>query len=70
MKKYIEFFKNCCMWVTMIVASMVLVSFAIKVFVWALSMLLLHPHVAFGYLVIAVLAGIGIFQLIDKIREK
>ena len=49
MKKYIEFFKNCCMWVTLI-------------------MMLIHPHTAFGYLVIAILAGIGVFQLIDKVR--
>jgi len=70
MKKYIEFFKNCCMWVTMIVASVALVSFAIKVLVWSLHMILIHPHTAFGYLVVATLAGIGFFQLIDKIREK
>jgi len=58
------------MWVTLFVASMALVSFVIKVFVWAMGMTLLHPHIAFGYLVIAALAGVGIFQLIDKIREK
>ena len=68
MKKYIEFFKDCCMWVTMIVASMVLVSLAIKVLVWALYMILIHPYDAFGYFVITVLAGIGVFQLIDKVR--
>ncbi len=69
MKKYIEFFKNICMWVTMIVASMAIVGLAIKVCVWALYMVLIHPHIAFGYLVITVLAGIGVFQLIDKFRE-
>jgi hypothetical protein len=68
MKKYIEFFKNCCMWVTLIVAAMALVSFAIEVLVWSLHMILIHPHTAFGYLVIATLAGIGVFQLIDKVR--
>jgi len=56
------------MWVTLIVASMALVSFAIKVLVWSLHMILIHPHTAFGYLVIAILAGIGVFQLIDKVR--
>jgi len=68
MKKYIEFFKNCCMWVTLIVASMAIVSFTIKVCVWALYMIMIHPHTAFGYLAITVLAGIGVFQLIDKVR--
>ena len=69
MKKYIEFFKNCCMWVTMIVASMALVNFMIKMFVWALGLMLLQPVKAAGLLVIAVLACIGICQLIDKVRE-
>jgi|TARA_R100000951_G_C2483789_1_gene132335 hypothetical protein len=56
------------MWVTMIVASMAIVSLAIKVCVWALYMVLIHPQTAFGYLVITVLAGIGVFQLIDRVR--
>jgi len=69
MKKYIEFFKDCCMWVTMIVVSMALVNFAIKIFVWALSLMFLQPAKAGGLLVVAIFAGVGICQLIDKVRE-
>ena len=70
MKTYIEFFKNCCMWVTMIVASMALAQLVIKMFVWALGVTILTPVKGMGLLTVAVFAGIGICQLIDKIREK
>ena len=70
MKTYIEFFKNCCMWVTMIVVSMALVQLVIKMFVWALGVMILTPVKGLGLLTVAVFAGIGICQLIDKFREK
>ena len=70
MKTYIEFFKNCCMWVTMIVVSMALVQLVIKMFVWALGVMILTPVKGFGLLTVALFAGIGICQLIDKFREK
>ena len=69
MKKYIEFFKNCCMWVTMIVISMALMQLIIKTFVWALGVMILTPLKGLGLLTIAIFAGVGICQLIDEIRE-
>tara|TARA_R100001163_G_C4880999_1_gene78300 strand:+ start:135 stop:311 length:177 start_codon:yes stop_codon:yes gene_type:complete len=58
------------MWVTMIVVSMALVQLVIKMFVWALGVMIMTPVKGFGLLTVAVFAGIGICQLIDKIREK
>ena len=69
MKKYIEFFKNCCMWVTMIVISVALMQLIIKTFVWALGVMILTPLKGLGLLTVAIFAGIGICQLIDEIRE-
>jgi hypothetical protein len=57
------------MWVTMIVASMALVQLVIKMFVWALGIMILTPLKGLGLFSIAVFACIGTCQLIDKIRE-
>jgi hypothetical protein len=69
MEKYIEFFKNCCMWSVLLVASVLLVNLAIKVCVWVLGIMILVPLQGIGFLIIAALVWIGICQFIDKIKK-
>ena len=69
MKTYIEFFKNFCMWVTIIIVSMALVRLVIKMFVWTLSLIILTPMQGLGFLAVAVFIGIGAGQLFHKINE-
>jgi len=69
MKKYIEFFKDCCMWLTMIFIAVSVVEFFIELAVKTLYVMFCEPTRAAALLGLSAFVFIGICQLIDKIRE-
>ena len=69
MKKYIEFFKDCCMWLTLIFIAVSVVEFFIELAVKALYVMFCEPTKAAALLGLSAFVFIGICQLIDKFRE-
>jgi len=69
MKKYIEFFKDCCMWLTLLFISVSVVEFFIELAVKALYVIFCQPAKAAALLGLSAFVFIGICQLIDKFRE-
>ena len=61
--------KNVCMYATLLIVGVLLVSFALKTVFWFLAMMFLDPISALGYLALGTIMVIGVFAAIDKIRE-
>jgi|TARA_R110000824_G_scaffold232958_1_gene421138 hypothetical protein len=69
MKDYIEFFKNCCMWATILFVAVSVVEFFIELAVKTMYVIFCQPGRAAGLLVLSAFVFIGICQIIDKFRE-
>ena len=60
--------QNAFMWMTLLIVSVSIVSFALKTMVWFLYMMMTDTIHALGYLCLGAIMMIGTFTAIDKIR--
>ena len=69
MKKYIEHFKNICMWCTLLVLSVYIVSSGLELAIKSLRIIICEPLRGLGYLAVGAFFVVGLFQLIDTYKN-